>query len=104
MTPETRRLERIRDRLLRALKHERAKHLREAVAELTSDIEAMLEGRAVADELCAETLRSRSLYELERIPTLPCPPPDFWDIDPTGCAPPTPVTMAPSRTPDFGSI
>lgn len=87
-----RRLEHIRDRLMRALRHERPRDLRRAVVELASDIELMLDGQTPPDELCAETLRSRAA---EQTPTLRCPPPDFWEIDVSGQAPPTPVTMAP---------
>lgn len=92
MNATDRRLERIRDRLMRALRCERPRDLRRAIVELASDIEQMLEGSTPPDELCADTLRSRAL---ENSPTLRCPPPDFWEIDVTGSAPPTPVTMAP---------
>ena len=59
MTPdEARRLNRIRSRLMRAVRVERPQQLRTACVELAADIEAMLEGRPVADELAPETVRA----------------------------------------------
>lgn len=73
MTDETRRLKRIRSRLMRAVRSERPAHLRQACVELASDIDAMIEGRPVADEACAETLRGGAPPS-ER-DTVPAPPP-----------------------------
>ncbi len=70
MTPdETRRLKRIRSRIMRAVKAERPAHLRQACVEIAADIEAMIEGRPVADEACPDTLRAG--YS----DTIPSPPP-----------------------------
>ncbi len=70
MTPEeTRRLKRIRSRIMRAVKAERPAHLRQACVELAADIEAMIEGRPVADEACPETARAAQ-------GTIPSPPPE----------------------------
>lgn len=83
--PEARRLDRIRSRLMRALRHESPARLRGAVVEVASDIEAMVAGHVVADELCADTARSLDLR-----PTDPAPPPSFeYDIEPDA-APPVP--------------
>ncbi len=68
-TDETRRLKRIRSRIMRAVKAERPAHLRQACVELAADIEALIEGRPVADEACPETVRA------EFRDTLPSPPP-----------------------------
>lgn len=76
MTPdETRRLKRIRSRLMRALRTHGAPHLRAAVVEVASDIEAMLEGRAVADEACPDTVR------FDERDTIPAPPPAALGAD-----------------------
>lgn len=75
---EARRLNRIRSRMMRALRFERAHQLRQAVAEIASDIEAMVAGGPVADELCPSTLRSLAA-ELRK--TDPAPPPDFFEVD-----------------------
>jgi hypothetical protein len=53
---ERERLQRIRSRLMRAVRFERPSDLRAAIVDLASDIEAMLEGRPVADEQCPATL------------------------------------------------
>jgi hypothetical protein len=84
--PERRRLNRIRSRLMRALRHEQPARLRAACVELASDIEAMVAGLPVADEACPSTARSRSGAD-----TLPCPPPTFEiDVD-LESAPPVPL-------------
>lgn len=68
MSPEeTRRLRRIRSRLMRAVRTARSTtELRTACAELASDIEAMVEGRPVADEQQPDTVR------------MPPPGPEAW--------------------------
>lgn len=89
---EARRLNRIRSRLMRALSCERAHQLRQAVVEVASDIEAMMAGGIVADELCPSTRRSVEL-PAEFRKTDPAPPPDFFEVDwdPEDSAPPVPV-------------
>lgn len=93
MSAEARRLTRIRSRMMRALRHEQPARLRQAVAEIASDIEAMLDGGIVADELCASTRRSGHL-PAEFRKTDPAPPPDFdidWDAEDIESAPPVPL-------------
>lgn len=72
MSPdETRRLKRIRSRLMSAVRTASARsttELRTACAELASDIEAMIEGRPVADEQQPDTLR------------VPPPGPEAWAV------------------------
>lgn len=77
---EARRLNRIRSRLMRALKCEQPARLRQAVVEVASDIEAMITGGIVADELCPSTRRSAEL-PAEFRKTDPAPPPDFFEVD-----------------------
>jgi hypothetical protein len=81
---ERRRLDRIRSRLMRAVKAERPVQLRATLVELAADIESMIEGRPVADELCPATLRA-----LDERDTLPAPPPSEPDS-----APPIPIEWA----------
>lgn len=70
MSPnETRRLKRIRSRLMRAVRTARSTtELRTTCAELASDIEAMIEGRPVADEQQPDTVR------------MPQPGPEAWAV------------------------
>jgi hypothetical protein len=83
VTPdERRRLDRIRSRLMRAVKADRPAQLRATVVELAADIESMLDGRQVADELCPATLRA-----LDQRDTTPAPPPES---EPDS-APPIPI-------------
>jgi hypothetical protein len=81
---ERTRLDRIRSRLMRAVRAERPAHLRSVCVELAADIESMIEGRPVADELCPATLRA-----LDERDTLPAPPPSEPDS-----APPLPIEWA----------
>lgn len=97
---EARRLKRISSRIMRAVRSERflnANRLRAAMVEIASDIELMVQGVPVPDEQCSDTLRSRAA---EDRPTIPAPPPDFFEVD---CeledsAPPVPV-LRPSGGP-----
>lgn len=57
MSPADTRLARIRSRLMAAVKIERPARLRQACVELASDVEAMIEGRPVADEQAPDTVR-----------------------------------------------
>ncbi len=76
MTDQERtRLDRIRSRLMRAVRAERPAHLRTVCVELAADIESMLEGRPVADEACPATRRS------EYRDTEPSPPPSDREPD-----------------------
>jgi hypothetical protein len=80
------RLNRIRSRLMRAVRSDSAVQLRQSIVHLASDIEAMVEGRPVADELEAATQRS-----LDSRPTVPCPPSWELETEPEDSAPPVPI-------------
>lgn len=93
---EARRLKRISSRIMRAVRSERylnANKLRTAMVEIAADIELMVQGVPVPDELCADTARSRA----DESPTIPSPPPDFFEVD-VESAPPVPV-LRPSGGP-----
>lgn len=105
---EARRLKRISSRIMRAVRSERflnANKLRADMVEIAADIELMVAGLMVAghevpDEMCAETLRAAAAAREEEIPTIPAPPPDFFEVDcePEDSAPPVPV-LRPSGGP-----
>lgn len=82
---EAARLNRIRSRLMRAVRADTGTQLRQSIVHIASDIEAMVNGQPVADELEAATQRSP-----EDRPTIPCPPSWECDLD-EDSAPPVPL-------------
>ncbi len=67
---------------MRAVNAERPAQLRRVCVELAADVQDMLEGRPVPDELCPATLRA-----LDQRDTVPAPPPD----QEPDSAPPIPI-------------